>query len=121
MLWLLRLLIVSLLLFYMYRGMKYFIGPKRKLQNAMQKGQFYLNDQPNNIRRNLLLTYKGFLFEGEKYVSSRENSAEVVSIFIWPHQGEAISKISKKDLNYIEHQLNKVYPNCKIDWKNTYL
>ena len=82
---LIRLLLFALILFLLYRMVKFIINPKRKLELAHEQKRYYFLDDQNNVRKNFLLTYKGVLFEGEKYLGTTDNAFDVVSIFIWPH------------------------------------
>src|SRR5690554_1286891 len=81
----LRFLIFALIIFLIYSLIKYVINPKRKLELAHEQKKFYVFDHKNDVRKNFLLTYKGVLFEGEKYLGTTDDAFEVVNIFIWPH------------------------------------
>jgi len=70
-----------------------------------------LFDKKDNIRMNLLLTYKGHLFEGEKYAAAKE----VDHILLFP-TNPYNTKMSKQDKAYIEQSLLSIYPKAKIDW-----
>ena len=80
---LIRLLALVLLVLLIYSGIRYLLHPKRKLELAHEKKRFYFLDDPNNVRKNFLLTYKGVLFEGEKYLGTTTDSFDVVSIFVF--------------------------------------
>ena len=73
---------------------KFILNPKRKLELAHEQKRYYYLDDPNNVRKNFLLTYKGVLFEGEKYLGTTEDSFDVISIFIWPHTCISLERIS---------------------------
>lgn len=118
MMWLLRMLLIALILFLIYSAFKFVLNPKRKLELAHEQKQFFLLDDMKNVRKNFLLTYKGVLFEGEKYLGTTENTFEVVSIFIWPHKTSALNGLSKDDFRSIEAELAVFYPHAKIDWKS---
>lgn len=115
---LLRLLLIALILFLFYSGFKYLFNPKRKLELAHEQKQFYFLDDKENVRKNFLLTYKGVLFEGEKYLGTTTNAFEVVSIFIWAQSTGKLQGLSLEDFSYIEDQVKKRYPFAKIDWKS---
>jgi cbb3-type cytochrome oxidase subunit 3 len=115
---LLRILLIALILFLVYTGFKYLFNPKRKLELANEQKQFYLLDDKENVRKNFSLTYKGVLFEGEKYLGTTTNAFEVVSIFIWAKSTSKLQGLTLEDFSHIEDQVKKQYPYAKIDWKS---
>ncbi|WP_442595374.1 sigma-w pathway protein ysdB [Neobacillus sp. D3-1R] len=116
--WLLRMLLLALILFLIYYLIKYIFNPKRKLELAHEQKRYFLYDDPNNVRKNFLLTYKGVLFEGEKYLGTTDEAFEVVSIFIWPKNIASLKGLGKNDFLFIEENIRMNYPNAKIDWKS---
>lgn len=113
-----RLLILIATVFLIYRLFSYVINPKRKLELAYEKKDFYFHDDPNNIRKNFLLTYKGVLFEGEKYLGTTDRSFEVVSIFIWAKNPANLKGLDIHDFMIIQENVLEHYPDAKIDWKS---
>ena len=63
---LIRLLLFALILFLLYRMVKFILNPKLKLELADEQKRYYFLNDPKNVRKNFLLTYKGVLIEGEK-------------------------------------------------------
>ncbi|MBU8879655.1 sigma-w pathway protein ysdB [Bacillus sp. FJAT-29790] len=118
MMWLLRLLLFALIFFLIYSVVKYLLNPKRKLELAHEQKRYYFLDDQDNVRKNFLITYKGVLFEGEKYLGTTENAFEVISIFIWPRSTAALKGMVREDLQFIERKINENYPNARIDWKS---
>lgn len=118
MLFLVRLLLFALILFIIYSVIKYLLNPKRKLELAHEQKNFYYLDDPNNVRKNLLLTYKGVLFEGEKYLGTTDHAFEIVSVFLWPRSSSALKGLTREDFLFIERKIHEKYPNAKIDWKS---
>lgn len=116
--WLVRLMLFALILFLIYRIIKYILNPKRKLELAHEQKRYYYLDDPNNVRKNFLLTYKGVLFEGEKYLGTTDNSFDVVSIFIWPHSTAALKGLVREDFQFIEERIHEHYPCAELDWKS---
>lgn len=114
----LRLLLFAFIVFLIYRFIKYFLSPKRKLELAYEQKSFYLLDDTENVRKNFLVTYKGALFEGEKYLGTTNQSFEVISIFIWTKTPNQLKGLTKEDFHYIEDTLKNSYPYAKIDWKS---
>ncbi|MBM7620533.1 cbb3-type cytochrome oxidase subunit 3 [Bacillus tianshenii] len=115
---LIRLALLALIIFIIYSIFKYLLNPKRKLELAHEQKNFFLLDQKNNVRKNFLLTYKGVMFEGEKYLGTTEKSFEVISIFIWPKNPEKLEGLKKQDFIFIQKEVRKQYPDAIIDWKS---
>ncbi|WP_084783341.1 sigma-w pathway protein ysdB [Bacillus dakarensis] len=113
-----RFLLFAVIIFLIYSAIKYLLNPKRKLELAHEQKQFYFLDYKNDVRKNFHLTYKGVLFEGEKYLGTTENAFEVVSVFIWPQRVEALNGLVREDFEFIEKKVLELYPNAKIDWKS---
>ena len=93
----LRLILFLIIIFLLYTAIKYMLSPRRKLELAHEQGKFYFFDDPKNIRKNFLLTYQGVLFEGEKYLGTKERAFEVVSIFIWPKKTDDLHGLQRED------------------------
>ncbi|MEK3890440.1 sigma-w pathway protein ysdB [Bacillus sp. FSL K6-3431] len=115
---LLRIAIFALIIYFLYKIVKFILDPKRKLESAHEQNKFYFYDIPDNIRKNFLVTHKGAMFEGEKYLGSTERAFDVVSIFIWPHNQDVLQGISYDDFMMIENEIKLRYPNAVIDWKS---
>jgi hypothetical protein len=118
MLWLIRLVIFFLILYLLYRSVKYIIDPKRKLELAQEQKRFYFLDDQENVRKNFHVTYKGVLFEGEKYLGATEKSFEVVSIFVWSKNISSLKGLTQEDFQYLHNEIKERYPNAKLDWKS---
>ncbi|MDQ0858139.1 sigma-w pathway protein ysdB [Bacillus sp. V2I10] len=115
---LLRLLLLVLIVFVLYSLAKYVLNPKRKLELAQEKKQFFLLDERDNVRKNFLLTYKGVLFEGEKYLGTTDQAFEVVSIFIWTESLSKLQGLSLSDFEFVEEKVRERYPHASLDWKS---
>jgi hypothetical protein len=115
---LIRLLLFALILFLLYRMIKFILNPKRKLELAHEQKRYYFLDDPNNVRKNFLITYKGVLIEGEKYLGTTDNTFDVVSIFLWPHSVSSLMGFIREDILFIERKILDAYPNAKLDWKS---
>ncbi|MED4453264.1 sigma-w pathway protein ysdB [Metabacillus fastidiosus] len=113
-----RIVLIALFFFLIYSLFKYLFNPKRKLELAHEQKEFYLLDDKENVRKNFTLTYRGVLFEGEKYLGTTSQSFEVVSIFIWPKMENKLNGFSIFDFNYIQDRLKLEYPYAKIEWKS---
>ena len=110
--WIVRFLLFILILFLIYRTIKFILNPKRKLELAHEQKRYYYLDDPNNVRKNFLLTYKGVLFEGEKYLGTTEDSFDVISIFIWPHSVASLKGLVREDFQFIEQKVSEKYPSA---------
>ena len=115
---LLRLLIIIIIIYIFYKGIRYLLDPKRKLDEAFEHGQYYFYDDIKNIRKNFFISFKGALFEGEKYLGTTDNAFEVVSIFVHVQDSMKLQGFTKEDFLYLEKEILMNYPNAKISWKN---
>lgn len=113
-----RILIIMAVFILAYSALKYIVNPKRKLELAHQKKQFFFLDDFQNIRKNFLITYRGVLFEGEKYLGTTENAFEVVTIDVWVKSSDKLKGLNKEDFYFIEKEIVSSYPNAKINWKS---
>ena len=116
--WLLRVLLFTFTIFLIFRAIKYILSPKRKLELAQEQKRFFLLDDPEDVRKNFLLTYKGALFEGEKYLGTTSHAFEIVSIFLWPRDNASLKGLDRMDFQLIADKVHERYPNAKIDWKS---
>ena len=115
---LIRLFIIVLLIYGFYKIFSYIFDPKRKLDEAYEKGQYYFYDDVKNVRKNFFFFFKGAKFEGEKYLGTTERSFEVVSIFVAVKDPMKLQGFTKEDFYYLENEILMGYPNAKINWKN---
>ncbi|MBM7714771.1 sigma-w pathway protein ysdB [Siminovitchia sp. FSL H7-0308] len=113
-----RIAILALIIYLFYTAIKFIIDPKRKLESAHEQKRFFFYDIPDNIRKNFLITYKGVMFEGEKYLGTTDKSFEVVSIFVFPHNNDLLHGLGYEDFVFIENEIKLRYPNAVIDWKS---
>lgn len=101
-----------------YSTIKYLINPKRKFELAHQQKNFYFFDYQENVRKNFLITYRGVLFEGEKYLGTTEDAFDVVSIQIWAKNENKLTGLNKADFYFIQKEVQSSYPNATIEWKS---
>jgi hypothetical protein len=118
MVWLFRLILFILILFFLYMSITFLITPNRKLEKARKRKQYYLHDDIRNVRKDLLLTYKGAIFEGEKYLGNTDQAIDVVSITIWAHDIDSLKGMVKDDFYFIEKKIMEQYPLATIHWKS---
>ncbi|SDK42333.1 sigma-w pathway protein ysdB [Sediminibacillus albus] len=113
-----RLLIFIAIILLLFTAYKYVINPKRKLEVASEKKDFFLLDDSENIKKNFLMTYKGFLFEGEKYLGTTEHSFDVVNISIHAHHPAELKGLERDDLHFMEKEVLIRYPFAEVEWKH---
>ncbi|WP_138415402.1 sigma-w pathway protein ysdB [Aquibacillus sediminis] len=112
-----RLLLLIAIIFLFYSAYKYLMNPKRKLEVAREKKAFYFHDDPDNVKKNFLMTYKGFLFEGEKYLGTTEDAFDVVNISVHAKHPGQLKGLERADLYFLEEEILIRYPYAKVDWK----
>ena len=112
----LRFVILALLIFAFYKLLQYIFDPKRKLDEAYEKGDYYVYDDVKNVRKNFFITYKGALFEGEKYLGTTDNCFDVISIFVSVHNLAELQGLTKEDFEFLQNEILMSYPSAKISW-----
>lgn len=115
---LIRLLVIGLIIYFFYRLIRYIVDPKRKIDSAIESGNYYFYDDVTNVQKNFFIAMRGVLFEGEKYLGTTEDSFEVVSIFVWTDSPAKLQGFSKEDFAFLEKEIQLNYPNARIDWKS---
>ncbi|KAB8138175.1 sigma-w pathway protein ysdB [Gracilibacillus oryzae] len=113
-----RLLVLIAIIVLIYTAYKYLINPKRKLEVAQEKKEFFFLDYNDNIKKNFFITYNGFLFEGEKYLGTTEEAFEVTHIVMHTHNPERLKGFERQDLYFLEKEILIRYPHAEIDWKH---
>lgn len=113
-----RLLLFVAIAFLFYTAYQYIINPKRKLEGAKNKKALYFLDESDNIKKNFLMTYKGILFEGEKYLGTTENSFDVINISVSTHNPEELKGFDRNDLYFLEEEILIHYPYATVEWKH---
>lgn len=115
---LIRIVVIALIIFIFYKFVRYLLDPKRKLDEAYEKGEYYFYDDVKNVRKNFFISYKGALFEGEKYLGTTKDAFEVVSIFVSVNDTAKLNGFKKDDFLFLEKEILLNYPNAKISWQN---
>ncbi|MEI4769316.1 sigma-w pathway protein ysdB [Psychrobacillus sp. FJAT-51614] len=115
---LLRFLIIAFIIYVFYKILRYLFDPKRKLDEAFEKEQYYFYDDIKNVRKNFFITYKGAFFEGEKYLGTTNQAFEVVSIFVWTKDSSKLQGFTKEDFHFLQNEIKMSYPSAKINWKS---
>lgn len=116
--WLFRLLLFLVVVVLVYSGWKYVTDPKRKLEGAQRRKQFYFLDDPHDARKNLFIAYKGVRFEGEKYIGATEDEFVVTSILMRIVEPNELFGLNREDFYEIEREIYSVYPAAEITWQN---
>ncbi|MDQ0197045.1 sigma-w pathway protein ysdB [Neobacillus ginsengisoli] len=116
MIWLLRIVLLSFIIFFFYFTLKPFFTSNRRFETARRQKRFLLLDN-EDVRKNFLLTYKGVVFAGEKYLGATDDTFDVVSISIWPQNTSSLKGLVKEDFNFMEKKIHVHYPKAEIIWK----
>ncbi|WP_048600548.1 hypothetical protein [Rubeoparvulum massiliense] len=98
--------------------LRYLFNPKRKLELAHEKKETMMLDDPQNIRKNFLITYQGTLFEGEKYLGTTDEQFSIIHIFVWARRPDQLQGFVREDFHVIEKLIREHYPDAKIEWKS---
>ncbi|WP_226583594.1 sigma-w pathway protein ysdB [Halobacillus litoralis] len=115
--YLFRLLLLIAIAFIIYTAYKFIVNPKRKLELARDRQEFYFHDNKENTKENFLITYKGHVFEGEKYLGTTEDAFEVVTINVSAHNPERLQGLDREDIYFMEKEILIRYPYASIEWK----
>ncbi|MGM9927893.1 MAG: sigma-w pathway protein ysdB [Bacillus sp. (in: firmicutes)] len=113
-----RILVVALLIILLATLMKFIMNPKRKLHKAQMNGTLYFLDDQKNVRNNFFITYKGLLFQGEKYTDKQNQKEEVQSIFIWSDSSSESHQLHPEERHLLEKTIRSSYPKAQIHWKS---
>ncbi|MDY0405374.1 sigma-w pathway protein ysdB [Virgibacillus sp. 179-BFC.A HS] len=113
-----RILILASLLLLIFTLIQYLRNPQRRLQIAKNTDSFFFMDDRDNSKKNFQITYKGALFEGEKYLGTTEDAFEVVNISITISNPMELSGMNREDLYFLEKEILIRYPFAKIEWKH---
>lgn len=113
-----RLLLLVALIVLAYSAIKYLFHPRRKLEQAHERKQFFFFDNEKDVRKNFLITYKGVMFEGEKYLGTTDQSFEIISIYVWARQVDHLTGLNTEDFQFIADDIRLRYPGAKIEWKS---
>lgn len=113
-----RIVIILLIIYLFYRGIRYLTDPKRKLDDAYEAERYYFYDDVKNVRKNFFITYKGAMFEGEKYLGTTENAFDIVSIFVWVKTEDRLQGFTKDDFLFLQSEIQSNYPMAEINWEN---
>lgn len=114
-----RIMIILLIIYLFYRGIRYLTDPKRKLDDAYEAERYYFYDDVKNVRKNFFITYKGAMFEGEKYLGTTENAFDIVSIFVWVKNEDQLQGFTKDDFLFLQSEIQSNYSMAEINWENS--
>jgi hypothetical protein len=99
-----------------YSVIKYLLDPQRKLERARRHEDFYVLDDSDNVRKNIFLTVRGAMFEGEKFLGTSDGSVEVTSILVRTEDYDQLRGMTGQDFHAIEKELTVRYPKASIEW-----
>ncbi len=112
-----RILLLAAFVIILYTAYKFYTNPRRKLDLAHENKEFYFLDDQENTKHNFLITYRGMMFEGEKYLGATEHAFEVLTIYVSTKEPEKLKGLERNDLYFLEEQILRSYPYAKIEWK----
>ncbi|MBG9783952.1 sigma-w pathway protein ysdB [Shouchella lehensis] len=110
-----RILIILTIIVIAYSLVKYIVKPERKLTKAQEKREFYFLDEEENVRKNFFITYKGLLFEGEKYLEATADSFDITRIHMNLDQ-HSLKGFRYEDFHFLEEEIRIRYPKATIEW-----
>lgn len=113
-----RILIIITFFILIYTCIQYIRNPYRKLKKSIRKRTYFYLDTEDNPKKNILFTFKGCLFEGEKYLGTTTTAFEVVNIYVFVDEPLDLKGITTDDLVYLEKKLLEKYPHALIEWKH---
>ncbi|MBY7143199.1 sigma-w pathway protein ysdB [Virgibacillus sp. NKC19-3] len=113
-----RVLILIALGLLVYTVIQYIRNPQRRLRIAKESNTFYFVDELEDSKKNLQFTYKGCLFEGEKYLGTTEEAFEVVNVHVTVRDPLELRGLTREDLYFLEREILIRYPYAKIEWKH---
>ena len=111
-----RIVVFFVIIYVCYKFVRFLFDPKRKIDEAYKHGQFYFYDDTKNVRKNFFITYKGVLFEGEKYLNTSKNASDSLSIFVSVHNLDELHGLTKDDVLFLQEQIIASYPEANISW-----
>ncbi|RKD23812.1 hypothetical protein BEP19_05115 [Ammoniphilus oxalaticus] len=113
-----RILLLILLILGIYWCFTFFLHPYRKINRAVEQKRTIMMDDKGNVHRNILLVYRGVLFEGEKYMGTTEEAFQIVKIHVWPRRHEELVGLQREDFEEIRSMIHAAYPHAEISWKS---
>lgn len=120
MVWMMWFILLMLTVFFFNLFIKTMLTPNRKFRQAVKQKYFYMIDDKKNVRKNFLITYKGAVLEGAKYLGTNKNPHTVVSIYIWIRDPDGMEDMGREDFFFIEKKILKLYPRAAINWNNPF-
>lgn len=113
-----RFLLIVAIVIIAYSTIKYLLHPRRKLEIAHERKELYFYDDKNRVKKNFLITYKGVLFEGKKFLGTTDEAFDIVKTEVWVKDEEKLQGLDREDFHIIEQEILIHYPNAKIEWKS---
>lgn len=112
-----RFFIVVAIIIIAYSAIKYLLNPKRKLELAHEKKELYFYDE-KNVKKNFLITYKGVLFEGKKFLGTTDKAFEIVKTEVWVKDVNQLHGLDREDFQVIEQEILIHFPHATIEWQS---
>lgn len=113
-----RTLLFILIAIVIYWCFRFFLNPQRKLAQALEDKRTLIMDDKTSVHRNILIAYKGVLFEGEKYMGTTQDAFQIIKIHIWARDNQKLVGLEKKDFEDLKQLVLRRYPYAELSWKN---
>jgi hypothetical protein len=113
-----RALLFILIAIGLYWCFKFFLNPQRKMTQALEEGRTLIMDDKKVVHRNMLIAFKGVLFEAEKYMGTTEEAFQIIKIHVWPRDNQKLVGLEKKDFQELNRIIKARYPYADISWKS---
>ena len=113
-----RALLFILLVISLYWSFMFLLNPQRKLAQALEEGRTLIMDDQKVVHRNMLIAFKGVLFEAEKYMGTTEEAFQIIKIHVWPRDNQKLVGLEKKDFQQLEKIIEARYPYADVSWKS---
>ena len=113
-----RTLLFILIAIAFYWCFRFFLNPQRKLAQALEEKRTLIMDDTSSVHRNILIAYKGVLFEGEKYMGTTPEAFQIIKIHIWARDNQKLVGLEKRDFGDLKQLVQGRYPFAEISWKS---
>ena len=67
--------------------------------------------------KTFFITYKGALFEGEKYLGTTDKPLKLF-LSSFGKRSCKLQGLTKEDLRFLQNEIKMNYPDAKINWKS---
>jgi hypothetical protein len=114
----LRVALLAIIVIIVYGCLKYYIRPGRKISNALEQKQTLIMDDKQSVHKNILVAYKGVLFEGEKYMGTKGEAFHITNIHLWARDNQKLVGLGIEDFSEIKRIIHSQYPHAELTWRS---